>query len=156
MLRQTYTITKEIIPKMSIQIIQIANPQDLQVAWDIRKDVFVVEQGCPEDIEWEFEEESTHFLALLDGKPVGTARYRTTEKGIKLERFAVVKNFRYKGVAAALIMRILVEIGSKPERVYLHAQLSAAGLYLKFGFKPSGPNFWEGGIEHVKMIWEEG
>lgn len=141
---------------MSIQIIQILNPQDLQLAWDIRKQVFVVEQGCPEDIEWEFEEESTHFLALLNDKPVGTARYRSTEKGTKLERFAVQEFARNKGVAAALLQRILGEIGSKPGIKYLHAQLSAAGLYAKFNFKPHGENFWEGGIEHVKMIWEEG
>ncbi len=114
----------------------------------------MVEQACAEDIEWEFEEESTHFLAFLDGVPVGTARYRTTEKGIKLERFAVLKNARNNGVAAALVQRLLKELEPRSGIRYLHAQLSAAGLYAKFGFKPVGEHFWEADIEHVKMVWQ--
>ena len=135
-----------------IEIIEITNEKDLKLAWAIRKEVFVVEQGCPEDIEWEFEEESTHFLALLNGEVVGTARFRKTDNGIKMERFAVLKQARNKGVAAALIKRILIETDELQEKKYLHAQLSAEGLYQKFGFKPHGEHFWEGGIEHVKMV----
>ena len=30
----------------------------------------------------------------VDGKPVATARWRKTDKGIKLERFAMLKEFR--------------------------------------------------------------
>ncbi|MDP1726188.1 MAG: GNAT family N-acetyltransferase [Bacteroidota bacterium] len=140
---------------MMIDIIEIRKPEDLNTAWAIRKEVFVVEQACAEDIEWEFEEESTHFLAYLNGEAVGTARYRTTEKGIKLERFAVLKHARNKGVGAALVQRLLAELAPRPEMRYLHAQLTAAGLYAKFGFKPTGPNFWEADIEHVKMVWED-
>ncbi len=138
-----------------IDIIEIRKPEDLNTAWAIRKKVFVVEQACAEDIEWEFEEESTHFLAYLNGEPVGTARYRTTEKGIKLERFAVLKHARNKGVGAALVQRLLAELAPRPEMRYLHAQLTAASLYAKFGFKPTGPNFWEADIEHVKMVFED-
>jgi predicted GNAT family N-acyltransferase len=41
------------------------------------------------------------------------------------------------------------------KKIYLHAQLTAAPLYAKFGFKPKGENFWEAGIEHVKMVWQK-
>jgi predicted GNAT family N-acyltransferase len=140
---------------MKVEVIRIIEKADLQLAWDIRKVVFVVEQNCPEDIEWEFEEESKHFLAFLDGRASGTARWRQTEKGIKLERFAVMQEARNKGLASALLTTILKEVSGLNQKIYLHAQLQAAPLYAKFGFKPEGENFWEADIEHVKMVWNK-
>ncbi len=138
---------------MKIDVIKISNQIDLEQAWAIRTEVFVVGQNCPPELEWEYEEESTHFLAFLNEKPVGTARWRQTEKGIKLERFAVLEEARNQGVASALLTHLLNEelVGSN-QTLYLHAQLTAAPLYAKFGFEPKGENFWEADIEHVKMV----
>lgn len=136
---------------MEILINKIIDKSQMQKAWDIRRVVFVIEQECPEELEWEFEEESTHYLALLDGKAVGTARWRRTENGFKLERFAVLKEAREKGVGSSLVKYLLNELSGQTEKKYLHAQLTAAPLYAKHGFKPEGENFWEAGIEHVKM-----
>ena len=77
-----------------IDVKRIETPAQLDEAHRIRKEVFVIEQKCPEDIEWEFEEESHHFLATSNNISAGTARWRETENGIKLERFAVLKEFR--------------------------------------------------------------
>ena len=68
----------------------------MKKAHAIRHEVFVIGQNCPEDMEWEFEEESTHFLILKKNKAVATARHRKTEKGYKLERFAVLNTERGK------------------------------------------------------------
>lgn len=136
---------------MEILINKIIDKSQMQTAWDIRRVVFVIEQECPEDIEWEFEEESTHYLAFLDGIPVGTARWRRTENGFKLERFAVLKEARNSGVGSSLVKHLLNELSGQTEKKYLHAQLAAAPLYAKHGFKPEGEHFWEAGIEHVKM-----
>jgi predicted GNAT family N-acyltransferase len=136
---------------MEILINKIIDKSQMQKAWDIRRVVFVIEQECPEELEWEFEEESTHYLALLDGKAVGTARWRRTENGFKLERFAVLKEARNSGVGSSLVKHLLNELSDQTEKKYLHAQLAAAPLYAKHGFKPEGENFWEAGIEHVKM-----
>jgi predicted GNAT family N-acyltransferase len=138
---------------MSIIIQKITDNSELQLAWAIRREVFVVEQNCPEEIEWEFEEESTHFLAKLAEEPVGTARYRETANGFKLERFAVLEKARNNGVASALVQTLLNELMDSNKKIYLHAQLTATPLYAKFGFKPKGENFWEADIEHVKMEW---
>jgi len=83
---------------------------------------------------------------------VGTSRWRQTDEGIKLERFAVLKNYRMKGVASVLLSRMLSDLIEKTQKIYLHAQLHAAPVYAKFGFEPVGENFWEAGIEHVKMV----
>ena len=53
----------------------------MQIAHNIRYEVFVIGQNCPEDIEWEFEEESTHFLVFDNGESVATARHRKTKNG---------------------------------------------------------------------------
>lgn len=140
---------------MKIEVQKISDNSELQTAWDIRKEVFVLEQNCPEEIEWEFEEESIHFLAKLDGEAVGTARIRETENGFKLERFAVLGKARNRGVGSALVQALLNELKDTKKKIYLHAQLTAAPLYAKFGFKPTGDNFWEADIEHVKMVWQK-
>lgn len=136
---------------MQILINKINTEADQKTAWAIRHEVFVIGQNCPEELEWENEEESTHYLAFLDGNPVGTARWRETEKGIKLERFAVLADARNKGIGSALVQALTHELSGSGKLLYLHAQLEAAPLYAKFGFKPKGDNFWEAGIEHVKM-----
>ena len=79
--------------KINVKIITSEN--NLKIAFSIRKNVFVDEQKVSEDIEWdEFEYEAHHVLAFIEDKPVGTARWRKTQKGIKLERFAVLPEFR--------------------------------------------------------------
>lgn len=130
---------------------QVETAEELKAAHKIRKDVFVTEQNCPEDIEWEFEEESHHFIAIVDREIAGTARWRETEKGIKLERFAVLKPYRNKQVGAAILTKVLSDVPKDVRPVYLHAQLAARSFYLRHGFEPVGEHFWEGGIEHIKM-----
>lgn len=136
-----------------ITVERIQSADLLAKAHQIRKVVFVIEQNCPEDIEWEFEEESTHYIALEDGQAVGTARWRTTDKGIKLERFAVIKEHRNKEVGKALLLRLLSDTDQFNQKRYLHAQLAAKNFYLRHGFKPEGEHFWEADIEHVKMVY---
>lgn len=134
-----------------ITVERIESADLLAKAHAIRKTVFVVEQGCPEDIEWEFEEESAHYIALWDGEPVGTARWRRTANGVKLERFAVLKAFRNKEVGAALLKQLVADTDYPGVKRYLHAQLPAKNFYQRHGFKPVGEHFWEADIEHVKM-----
>lgn len=141
---------------MTLSAKKITDKKSLAEAFKIRETVFVEEQGVDSRDEYDaFEESSAHFLAQLDGKPVGTARWRFTEKGIKLERFAVLKEARGKGVGQALVNAVLQDISAVPESKgktkYLHAQLSAMPLYAKFGFKKVGEMFEECNIKHFKM-----
>lgn len=141
---------------MSLQVNKITNEEELKSAFKIREEVFVIEQEVDPAEEYdEFEETSTHFLAMLDGKPVGTARWRFTQNGVKLERFAVLKEARGKGVGQALVAGVLSDISSNDATVgklkYLHAQLTAVPLYSKFGFEKEGDIFEECNILHYKM-----
>ncbi|GAA4450591.1 GNAT family N-acetyltransferase [Nibrella saemangeumensis] len=139
-----------------IDVLLITNPAELEKAFAIRREVFVEEQQVPADEEYdEFEESSRHFLALANGEPCGTARWRQTPKGIKLERFAVRQAFRGQGVGRALVRAVLDDVfrhHAQPELVYMHAQVSAMPLYTGFGFEPVGDLFDECGIMHYKMV----
>lgn len=136
-----------------IAVKKVETKEELQAVHHIRREVFVVEQHCPEDIEWEYEEESFHYLATVNGTPAGTARWRETQKGIKLERFAVLMPYRSSGVGRALLQYLLQQLPDNAPSIYLHAQLTAKPFYLKNGFAPVGEHFWEADIEHVKMVY---
>ncbi|WP_443939677.1 GNAT family N-acetyltransferase [Pedobacter sp. MW01-1-1] len=137
---------------MSLLVQKVNHPQDLEKVFAIRKIVFVEEQNCPPELEWEHEEESVHFLATSDGVPCGACRWRKTDQGYKLERFAVLKEFRKHGVGRAMIAEVLNDLPEDAHYVYLHAQLEAVSLYAKFGFVAEPEQFEEAGIMHVKMV----
>lgn len=141
---------------MRLTVEKISDKTDLEKAFSIRRLVFVAEQGVDPAAEYdEFEESSSHFLARIDGQSIGTARWRYTKYGVKLERFAVLKEVRGKGVGQALVAAVLDDVNSNPEAEgktkYLHSQLAAMPLYAKFGFQSVGDMFEECTIQHYKM-----
>jgi predicted GNAT family N-acyltransferase len=140
-----------------INVLPISSPEDLDVAFAIRRQVFVDEQKVRAEEEYdEYEVSSQHFLARADGVPCGTARWRRTSNGVKMERFAVLKEYRSMGVGKALVRAVLEDIFSQQpepiESIYLHAQVTAVPLYKGFGFVSVGPMFEEAGIQHYKMV----
>lgn len=138
-----------------IRVKKIETDQELQEAFKIREIVFIDEQECPPDEEFDgLDDESIHFIAYITGEPVGTSRYRTTDKGVKLERFAVLKEHRGKGVGKRLVQTALGQIAVTFEAgtlLYMHAQLDAMPLYTRYGFEKVGDKFVEAGIEHFLM-----
>ncbi|MBC7571943.1 MAG: GNAT family N-acetyltransferase [Spirosoma sp.] len=140
-----------------LTVLQISSPADLETAFAIRRAVFVEEQRVDEREEYdEYETVSHHFLSWSDAVPCGTARWRRTSNGVKMERFAVLKDYRGQGVGKALVRAVLDNIFRQQpepiESIYLHAQLSAIPLYTSFGFVTVGSQFEEAGIQHCKMV----
>jgi predicted GNAT family N-acyltransferase len=139
-----------------ITVKEIRNKKDQKKAQEIRHEVFVIGQNVPADLEVDdYEQDAIHYLAFLNNNPVGAARWRITEKGVKLERFAVLNEFRGRGVGSAMVEKILSDIKRDPEagnkEIYLHAQLDAIPLYRKFGFVKFGNMFDEAGLMHYAM-----
>jgi predicted GNAT family N-acyltransferase len=134
------------------EVKKITDTEDLKKAFSIRRTVFVEEQNCPPELEWENDGFATHFLATYNGTPAGAARWRKTENGYKLERFAVLKEFRGKKIGEALVASVLKDIPPEAGMVYLNSQIQAVGFYLKLGFETYGEQFEEAGILHYKMI----
>lgn len=118
---------------------------------DIRKTVFVAEQGVPLDLEIDNKDASaTHLLAIVsDGAAVATGRLLTNGQ---VGRMAVLANWRYHGIGRAMLDRMLEIAASRClTRVFLHAQCAALGFYEKAGFAPDGEVFLDAGIPHQAM-----
>ena len=117
----------------------------------VRRAVFIVEQGVPEELEWdEFDPQSVHALAVDSrGRPVGCGRLL---KDGHIGRMAVLEDWRGRGVGAALLLR-LVELAREAghRRAILNAQISAMPFYARYGFTATGEAFEEAGILHRIM-----
>jgi len=137
---------------IEIKKFKYRNTELMSIAHNIRYNVFVIGQNCPEEIEWEFEEESTHFLVYDNNEAVATARHRKTKKGYKLERFAVAESNRGKGYGHIVLKAILEDLQDITEMIYMHAQIQVLPFYEKLGFIKKGNVFEEAGIMHYKMV----
>jgi len=122
----------------------------------IRVEVFIKEQKCRSG--WEPDEEdklSDHYIAIVNNEIVATTRVREINNHeFKIERMAIKKEFRNKGIGRGLVMYILKQINKlKPRRIWIQAQLQAREFYEKCGFKAiSKPyNLYDLGIPHVDM-----
>jgi predicted GNAT family N-acyltransferase len=123
-------------------------------AFAIRMCVFVTEQGVPEEIELDRDDQrAIHFLAFAGPRAVGTARVVWHRASAKIGRMAVLKSHRGRGVGKKLLKRA-IETAKKrgAKSVYLHAQVPVIGFYESIGFRCVGPIFDEAGILHRKMI----
>jgi len=138
--------------KKTIRVRLIRTRSELAQAFAIRREVFIIGQNVDEAIEMdEFDSSATHILALLGDQPVGTARWRKTDQGWKLERFAVLGTFRGQGVGAALLNFVLEALPDH-DHVYLNAQTQVIPFYSRFGFVATGPEFEEANIAHRRMV----
>ncbi|MFK4110073.1 GNAT family N-acetyltransferase [Streptomyces sp. NPDC002176] len=140
------------------------DPADREACFTVRKDVFVAEQGVPEDIEYDaYDATAVHVLAMGgDGVPLGTGRLLHGEAAAgktggdasvgSLGRLAVTRRARGLGVGAALVRAIedaARDLGLTA--VDLHAQTQALGFYERLGYTAYGPEFMDAGIAHRAM-----
>jgi predicted GNAT family N-acyltransferase len=96
--------------------------------------------------------ESTHLVAIEDGRVIGTCRLLFRGDMARLGRLAVDPDRRGEGIAATLLAladQIALEQGANA--ISLHAQTYARQLYVDAGYEERGPEFVEEGIEHVAM-----
>ena len=122
--------------KIKVKIINTKKEHEMCLA--IRRQVFILEQNISKQIETDdYLVNATHILAISKEKAVGTARNRRTDSGIKLERFAVLKQFRNLGIGKALVLFILDKLKNE-KFIYLNAQESVIGFYDNLGFDQIG------------------
>ena len=122
----------------------------------IRTDVFVIEQKCPPGWEPdELDKKSIHFGVIADHKLVATVRLRKESKNtIKIERMAVKKEYRGKGIGLGLIKYVLNQILKKGhKKIWMQVQLHTQKMYERAGFKTTSKPYdlWNLGIPHVDM-----
>ncbi|WP_338777615.1 GNAT family N-acetyltransferase [Streptomyces sp. DG1A-41] len=137
---------------------------DREACFAVRKEVFVGEQGVPEDIEYDaYDPGAVHVLAVReDGVPLGTGRLLLGEAAVaqtgadsavgSLGRLAVAAHARGLGVGVALVRAIEDAARARGlAAVDLHAQTHALGFYARLGYEAYGQEYLEAGIPHQAM-----
>ncbi|MFD4573679.1 GNAT family N-acetyltransferase [Streptomyces sp. NPDC058417] len=140
------------------------DPADREACFAVRKEVFVAEQGVPEDLEYDaLDAGALHVLAVrADGVPLGTGRLLSGAAAAarvggdpavgSLGRLAVTREARGLGVGAALVRAVEEAArGLGLTAVDLHAQTHALGFYTRLGYEVYGPEFPDAGIPHRAM-----
>ena len=126
-----------------------------QEAYLIREQVFVQEQGVPEDMELdEFDPTATHALAYEGPLCVGTARLvHLDHHQAQIGRMAVLSAFRKRGIGKAILNHLIALAQAEGVlTLTLHSQVSAIPFYAKHGFIAQGPIYDEAGIPHRNMM----
>ncbi|OEG00049.1 hypothetical protein BHF71_06720 [Vulcanibacillus modesticaldus] len=133
----------------------VTTRKELNDAFDVRRIVFIQEQHVPEKIEMDkYDDHSTHFIVYHDEKPIATARIRiyNNENTVKIERVAVLKEFRGKGIGKKLMLFAEQEAKKMGFTTFLlNSQRHAEIFYKKLGYITISEPFKEAGIEHVTM-----
>lgn len=131
----------------------IPGNQDVSDPFDIRREVFVEEQNCPEEEEYDsFDEQALHLIVYVDGESAAAGRIWHDGSDFKIGRLAVRKKFRGQKIGdLALRLLIYKAFNSGAEEVKISAQTYIMPLYRKFGFKEYGEEYIEAGIPHMAM-----
>ncbi len=126
---------------------------EIEQALAIRRKVFVEEQVIPEELEQDgYDAEAIHYLAWVDGIPAGAVRLLPQGREVKLQRMAVLPEFRRQGVGRQIVKKLLADARREGfSRIVLDSQASARIFYLTLGFVEEGLPFLEAGIPHVRM-----
>jgi len=135
-------------------MIRRAGPDDMATVLEIRRVVFIDEQGVSEAEERDGHDHAAlHLIAFSESRPTGTARILISDGTGKIGRVAVLQEHRGTGLGKALIraaLDALSEVGA--ETAKLGAQTHAIGFYAALGFTPEGPEFLDAGIPHQLMV----
>ncbi|MBD0842672.1 MULTISPECIES: GNAT family N-acetyltransferase [unclassified Streptomyces] len=150
------------VPSYVVRVAEEA--ADREACFAVRREVFVGEQGVPEDLEYDaYDAVAVHVLAVReDGVPLGAGRLLYGEaaaaKGVddpgvgSLGRLAVTKASRGLGVGIALVRAVEDAARARGlKAVDLHAQTHALGFYERLGYEAYGPEFPDAGIAHRAM-----
>jgi len=120
---------------------------------EIRRMVFQVGQNVPEKREVDgLDRTSVHFLATLDGRALGTARYRIKNGWAKAERVAVLPEAQRTGLGRALMSALEFHAREKGlNGVLLSSQEDAVHFYKRLHYQVVGEAYLDANIPHRDM-----
>lgn len=134
-----------------------------QEALKVRHEVFTIEQGFPAEIDYDEMDQRAWQLVLYAAESdsqaslpqaIGTLRFFLNDAGeYQIGRVAVLKAYRGQKLGKLLLKEALKKCAvlAESDRVILHAQIAAKGLYEAFDFKTEGEIFLEEGEPHILM-----
>jgi predicted GNAT family N-acyltransferase len=129
---------------------------DLMRVVSIRSAVYVGEQECPYDEEYDGNDMSgTHLLGFVGNEPAGCTRIRFFADFAKIERLAVRKEFRHTRLSFQLVRASMELARMKGYKVlYCHVQRHMVNFNARFGFRilEDRPRFVFSDYDYVEMV----
>jgi predicted GNAT family N-acyltransferase len=147
------------VPGQAADLVSVTvarNLDDMMRATAIRNAVYIGEQQCPYDEEYDGNDLSgTHLLAYLGDEPVGCMRLRFFADFAKIERLAIRKEFRKSRAAFQLVWAALALCQKKGYRkVVAHSQVRLVNFWKRFGFLQleGSKEFVFSDFDYVEMV----
>lgn len=132
---------------------------ELYKIFQLRIEVFVVEQNCPYQDADGKDKHSYHVMGYLNDELCAYARIippGISYKEISIGRLANSKKVRGNGIGKNTMIRSMEEIekifGNVPVRI--SAQKYLRKFYENLGFKTTGKEYLEDNIPHLEMLFE--
>lgn len=142
-------------PKNELSVKAAHSIEDLSRVFSIRSAVYMAEQECPYEEEFDGNDfASTHLLGYVGKEPAGCLRIRCFADFAKIERLAVRKEFRKTRLAFELVRAGITLCRQKGyRRLYGHSQKRLVGFWSRFGFKPIAdrPEFVFSDFDYVEI-----
>jgi predicted GNAT family N-acyltransferase len=136
-----------------VEVRPARDADEVDQALALRDRVFVGEQGVDPAADRDgLDGKALQFVAVEDGRVLGTCRVVVRDGVARLGRMAVEPDLRGRGIGARLLdvaERAAADAGAMLVR--LHAQAAAVSLYARSGYSQVGEPFVEEGIDHVTM-----
>lgn len=125
-----------------------------QEARDIRKQVFIEEQGFQSEFD-DIDARALHAVIYLDGTAAATGRTFPEKEDLSvwhMGRIAVRKEYRGQGLGLAIVRALENAAEKEGGLVFeLSAQLQARRFYEKAGYSAQGGVYMDEHCPHIKM-----
>lgn len=141
------------MPPLTLHMVNSAERWQQYIA--IRRNVFIEEQSRPEEVEFDlYDNDCEHFLAIVNGRPLGTARVRLddTLQCYTIERMAISPAYRRNGYGRAFFNLLVTHIKNKQvTRLILHTELKTVEFYRSTGCVLTGVSYPDNPVPCVEM-----
>ena len=138
---------------------------DAAIISDIRRTVFIDEQGVSPEEEWDNldqDDSCKHLLAYVTSKPENKPEYLGTARILsngQIGRVCILKSYRNQGIGKLLVQAAMLlgfNNNQNPLKntLFLYAQVTSLHFYERLGFESEGEIFLDAGIEHKKMCFQ--
>lgn len=130
----------------------VTDPDDIELCYKLRHEVFTLEQGFGPDID-EKDSFSHHLLLQHKGMAIGTLRMFIDGKNLHLGRVCITKSYRGNGIGRVMIEACIIkgkELNSF-DNLILGSQYDKTDFYKSCGFITYGDFFEEQEYTHIMM-----
>lgn len=137
-----------------LEIAELPYGPELEAVYQIRNAVFVDEQHLTSNARSDPDDRrSIHYIAKIDGQPVGTGRLTILGREAQIAWVAVVRAHRGNGIGWAVMERLIDRARQEnSDYIILNAQVHAREFYRRLGFRTVGEEFMMARIPHQVMV----